>query len=960
MSFPPGDTAVIDNFNRADGAPDVGRPDEWDPRLFNGDASNTTIVSNQLKAGGTDDGISTATSEGDFVRIFEIPTAGSGYLLFGWGLGSIGANWRGYYAVFDGVNWACYRRDVGSATQVDTFTSLSSLSSGQRIGVKRVGSSHEVYLGSSVNWGDETPVMSFTDSTYSSGSFFWQFQNNLWVLDNWQSGELDAPTSGVTIYVDADHDDATDENTRVGASNPDTPFLTVNAACRVARAGPAFHDTVIVKPSTLGNANPSNTNDTDLYPQLDHRWTDRSEDAVGWLQGDNTGNETIIVQGDITDLAGADRWETWQNVKDADLPRIYRPMWRGLTNWKFSRIRFGYEVTDDDARTAGTGHDYSTLGSLERSTDITFEQCHHTGGVGITAWWAGDFNLHQCVVHSPLPPDGGNPGFHDGAGFATERLPNDSEGGASVGMLNVTETEWSNVRGDDALKVGGVNAGDPLYDDFDMVVDQCLFHNITEGNNPNFHTDSIQALAVPRASITSNVFIGCSTSFIASDGRNGRIEFSGNLVVAAGSPFQMQGTDELVMEHNTFFHTTALRDATLLFFTRAALPEKTLWTFRNNIIGGIYMRDSTLAAYFHADSVFENNLVLTDPGASTPFGDHLPGIPEFGNAPRLDVIPNLVFSEPGLSGDPDLTLARTWELANSPDDSPGIGDGAASTFTTDLFARAYTTPPDVGALQSTSGTSVTPTARAPYIIAKAPTVGQTGVSPTVTVYADLYPVPGASIDAATITTSSFAVRDPANTQLTTSGVNLTGPVNGTYRASIDLTNQMLPWVVYEARMTTGVADSAGTHLENAEAWTFRIAGVSPAETAPGGGGAAGGWSTTGIVADGAMYTFPVSLIRELEDGGQEPKTSVDRTVPASSTVELLPAAPGILWTGLTARIEYGSPAAAVTFSSGGVTIAETSAALLKMGLEGPGRALSVTTGAGSETRIFLTYGSLEA
>jgi hypothetical protein len=829
VSFPPGDTAVIDSFNRADGAPSVGRPDIWGTTLFNGDPASCSIVSNQLKPASGDAGIVTVENESDFIRIIEIPTAGSGYFLLGWGLGNVGSSWRGYYAVFDGLSWSCSRRDAGGATVLSTFTSPSSLSNGQRVGIKRVGNLHEVYIGSSVNWGTETPVMSFTDSTYASGGFFFQFLNSSWAVDNWTAGELAAPTSGVTIYVDADHSAASDDGrTRIAASDPSTPFLTVNAACRVARAGATWHDTVLVRPSTLGKANPGGT-DPNQYGQLDHRWTDRAASAVGWIQGDNAGNQTIVVQGDVADLTGADRWATWANVKAAALPRIYRPMWRGLTNWKFSRIRFGYQVSSDAARTAGTGHDFSTLGSFERSTDITFDQCHHTGGLGITAWWAGQFNIHQCVIHSPLPPDGGNPGFHDGAGFRTERLPNDSDGGASVGALNVTQTEFSNVRGDDALTVGGVFLGDPQYGTFDWVVDQCLFHNVTEGANPSFHTDAMQCLACPKATITRTVFAGCSTSFIASDGRNGVVTFSNNLVIAAGSPIQIQGTDRVIMEHNTFFHTTALRDATLLFFTRASIPSPTVFTFRNNIIGGIFMRDSTLAAYFHATSVFQDNIVLTNPGGSTPFGTHLPGIAEFGNSARLNVIPNDVFSGPGVTGTPDLTLARTWELANTPVTSPGIGQGVASSTTTDLFGRAYTNPPDIGCLQSSPGTLVTPVARAPYVVSRSPAEGATGVDPAASVTARLYPVPGKQIDAATVTTNSAYVRDPFPRTIP-AVVTLSAPDTGGYQdVTIDLKASVSPLVdgtlgpavVYEARLTTEIADTGGTHLEVPVAWTFR-------------------------------------------------------------------------------------------------------------------------------------------
>lgn len=831
-SFPPGDLVVVDTFNRADGPIYAGAgADFWDESFWDGTPS-TLLIDNNAAGSSGDGGCLSVDSFTDDLFIIPVKNDPSGnyvallYRIQNPGTGSAQA----YGFVAAGTTWTLRKwTSPGVFETLDSVDVESSPSGLDQYGVKFVGDQHEIYLYRTGAW-NQTPILTATDSDYESGPI------NLWLggstirIEQLVRGSLDVPTEPVTIHVDPDHAAANDNRTRLQGANPDTPFRTVQAACFVARSGPAnegypvgWADTVLVEPCLTATLD-ATLRDPHMQPQLDHRWTDRSDAVVGWPYGNNADNQRITVRGncvinDQTDCLN----------DGVVMPKILRRMSRALDGWNFENIQWGYD--GDDA--------YSTLGSFERNRNTRYYHCRFTGGVGIAANWADEFAINDCVVYAPLPPDGGNPGFHDGAGLRMEQISNDTASEWSVGQLNTNGTWFINVRGDDALTVGGVvidTIHDDLYDVFDWDTDHCLFANVTEGINPAFHTDGIQALAVPRCKVRNTTFIGCSNAFLATDGRNGVVTLENNLVVGAGSPYQMQGCDEIIFRHNTIFHTTPLIDASILMYHRAALPAKTKITCVNNIIGGFYMRDSDGATvvekiedYFHPDSIIRNNIVQSRPGMVTAFGTNLPGVAEFGHSARLDVIPNVVYSQPGLPGDPDLTLPRTWELANTPTPSPGIGQGEVTDITHDRLGRAYANPPDVGCHQSDPGTPVTPTARPPYIFNRTP--GKTAVTQR------FYPVPGNEMNEATVTAANFYATDPSGAHVTASSVTLADLDEDGYQlATINFPQPLRDYVAFGVKTKSAVSDEDGNHLTADDDWSFVTSGTSPFEPAGEGGG----------------------------------------------------------------------------------------------------------------------------
>jgi hypothetical protein len=330
------------------------------------------------------------------------------------------------------------------------------------------------------------------------------------------------------------------------------------------------------------------------------------------------------------------------------------------------------------------------------------------------------------------------------------------------------------------------------------------------------------------------------------DFRNGLIRFTRNLTVGIEIPIQCQGTDEIELIQNTFIPPPSQPALTLLFYNHAVLPQDTLATIVNNIFGGFYMRDGdSVSAYFRTGSDISHNIVLSSPGLTSAHGDNLAGISEFGTSARLLNIPD----ETETIGD----VERNWELANTPITSPGIGEGKTTDVAADLYDRAYASPPDVGCLQSSVGTPVTPVPRSPYILSRYPAANATGVDPAVSPSAPLYPVPGQEINPASVTTSTAYVTDAANVALP-AVVTLSDPVDGAQTITVNLKQtvtpapvegDLFPLVVYTAHLTDGIEDTEGSAL-SATAWSFRVAGT--------GGPAIG--DGTGIVADSFVDDQP--------------------------------------------------------------------------------------------------------
>lgn len=822
--FPPGDVTYLDRFARSDGDVWAGAGATlWDDIDRDGNPSQLRVGVEQLKSAAFGGGL-TNENVADFIRILTIGVNGGGFGMgFGYRITSPGASVNGYRWTIQGTTATLYKLVAGVETSIYSVSIDGSLSTGERVAFRAVGSTHEIYRGTLKAFGT-TPIATFTDGTHTgAGQIEVSLFTTSWIVDDYAAGGLTFPTSGVTIYVDPEHPAAGDEYNRTQASDPSTPLLTAQAAGWLARADTDWHDEILIRRNTTRVLDGTSV-DPYMQPALDYRSTDRGPSAVGWPYGSNEGNETITIRGEVD--PNADPFEA--------LPTVRAFGQRGLNNWSVEDLQFGFDV--------GSGYDHNTLSNIERVTDITWRRCLFTGGLGYVSMWSNAFIVEDCRIHAPLDPANPTGGFRPGAGLNVTQTPGEGTG-YSVGQLTVTGTEFSNIRGEDAIVVFSTeDTGDPLYAAFEMNIVGNVFANVVEGEGTPFHTDSIQGVSIPRCNVDRNAFIACSDALILSDGRHGDIRFTRNLTVAIDTPLQLEGVANLVVAHNTFNHADSPhKDASILFYNRAAGP-KTVATIVNNIIGGFYMRDAPIDTYFGSGTVIENNIVMTSPGLVTAWGTNLPGIAEFGTSSRLDVFPVDTVSFG--------TIERDWEPANSPTEGPGVGEGGvyALGLSVDLLGRAYASPPDVGCLQSSPSVPVTPVPRPPYVVSRSPDVGAVGVNVDASVITGLYPVPGVEIDPATVTTSTAYVTDPTGTALA-AVVTLDEPVDGVQAVTVDVKRQaspsvidgaLYPLVVYTAHLA-GVKDMQGSQID-ATSWSFRVAGPGGAAIGP-----SGAWTSGAIV-----------------------------------------------------------------------------------------------------------------
>lgn len=816
MPFP-GSLSRFDRPTRADGAAHAGTgATVWDDVALGGGASGLIVTGNRLAVSTPDSGALTVASESDFIRIIQITTA-SGFFGYFWRIQDAeSSSWSAYWFVADGVNWAIRKRVSESTTTLDSATVDSSLGDFERLAIEVDGTTMRVYRQQGGFWA-ETPVLEATDSDITSaGPTYLNLGSTSARIGDIETGDLN-PTGPVTIWVDADHPDATDDLYRDEVSES-TPFATPQAAAYHLWSTEEWADELAVK--YADNANPEDPHDTSVYGSMDHRFNTVADYPAGWPRGDNEGYEKIVMRGVAV---GGKR------------PKIKNISGRFLRNWQFGELDgngdaiqdSGWQQGYDRGATDGDGErlDVRNLSELESTADLMFAGIHFTGGAFQLSAWHGDIELRGCEINAPLPslPDLAS---RDGRGMGGSVEPGFAGGTPEVGWLIARKCTFKDIRGNDAIQIGQAElhytgvAG--------VLIEDSYFFDVYEGF-VEFHTDAIQILGCPEVTIRRSWFIGCTNLVIASDWRNGVITVE-NCFMYGGTPVTVQGTNELRLIHNTFLES-AFPDSSVVLFTRATLPEPMKLVAVNNIVGGFFWRDVT-SRTLDDESLITNNLVLTDPGGttdSTPSGTHLPGLPEFGISPRLE--------ELGLPTEYAMfpaEVAPAFELANTPNESPGIGQGYTELEglpTHDILGREYAEARDVGCFQSDPEVEVTPVARRPYVISRSPSPGATGVADNASVVVVFYPKPGETIDEDTLTSSTVLLEDPAGYQIPAT-IAITEPDEDGYQTvTLNLKRStsptvkegtLYPLVVYTATIE-GIRDTEASEITPAS-WEFRVAG----------------------------------------------------------------------------------------------------------------------------------------
>lgn len=597
-----------------------------------------------------------------------------------------------------------------------------------------------------------------------------------------------------TLYVNADHEDRSDAWTRFeAADDPNFPFGTMQAAAMLAESG----DIIRVEPSTLGQADPISIDPNMYYGII--------SDGLDLIlpNADNSAGDTIVVEGHIVG-----------DVK----PKFRFLDLYGVNNWEFRDLQRGFD--------RGSEEDHGTVGGLQRCENLRLLRLTLTGGGWRTIGCDGNMVVEECSIFSPF--EQGNFHFLNGVGFHLI--------GSDLSTDAVYPAQWqflrcyfSEVQGEDCIQasLGPFDGGGSLE------VRECIFDNIRIieiGVSP-IHTDCIQSLGCPEIRLIKNIFINCLQPFIGSDGRNGRITCIGNILDGVQNGLWTQGCDHFILIHNTIkslYGGIAIGGR----YNETHPDFVQRFTIVNNICS---MIDLSGPVVIHEDSVINNNVVYNAPGLVTAWGNQLPGLPEFGGSARLvDVgLPEGNVSE---WGHPSGAL----ELANTPIESVGIGDGRSligleitedelEEASTDFFGNPYASPPDCGAMQGDPEVLISPAARPPYVLNVSPT-GQ-DVSGVEDISCRFYPVPGLAMDPDTLIGSNVVITDNA-------GYSIPGIItlseldeNGYQTLTVNLVESidplvdgvLFPLVTYTVTLGNNIQDENGSGILG-EQWQFRVAG----------------------------------------------------------------------------------------------------------------------------------------
>jgi hypothetical protein len=454
-------------------------------------------------------------------------------------------------------------------------------------------------------------------------------------------------TAPVTLYVDADNPAATDivvapfANLRAQAQDPTRPLKTIEPGIWSVQAA----DTLQIEPAL--NANPDDPHDTSVYaaPNM-HDATPPAFDASG---------------GDPIRIVG--------HVVGGVRPKVFNYQGRGLVNWQWENIQWGYD--------RGSGFDHDTGGLFSFCYDTVFRNCVWTGGTFWVRGFGGLLWLDGCEVYHPYT--GAN--FFSGVGMWVLETDAGPVPPTRPGTFRVTGSHVEDCLGEDGFQLSSFEAGSKIeiggYIDADgqAVVDGNVFKDLPQTGGA--HTDATQCFGCAAdITIVGNEYINCASPIILSDGRfSGRVIIGKN-VFGEGSVWaiQIEGCDNAWILHNTC--------RTIWYIAVYTKEPGVSQNVRivNNVVPLLELQANDL----DPASVIENNVTYQTPGAVTAWGTQLDGVPEWGTSARMA----------------PTGLTEAFELANTPTISPGIGEGRSlaglgltpqelAYFDTDLLGRPY-------------------------------------------------------------------------------------------------------------------------------------------------------------------------------------------------------------------------------------------------------------------------------
>jgi hypothetical protein len=484
-----------------------------------------------------------------------------------------------------------------------------------------------------------------------------------------------------------------------------------------------------------------------------------------------------------------------------------RPKWlgvhaTGLVDWTVKGYQCGYDL--------GSGFEYQTNCTLIGGSGFVCQNVIFTGGayqlLGVKGAAFEDCAVTAKVSATPASYLEGN-GFRVGTYTGYTLDPGD--------QFIWRRVVFDTVQGEDAIQlfVSGTDGGGQV------IIEDTAFDNIVQDGE--FHTDAIQSLGCSLLRVARSKFgytSLVSSMIIASDGYTERLELENNLFVGRpGSGFltQFSGVASWLIRHNTWVNSGF---AGLRFYVHDNARDTYDGVIHSNVIDN-----------------FQVNIPTSGAGVTWEQHHNVIGI---GYATVDDYN---VFSEFGTSPDTE------WELANSGGIlSPGIDQAWAAdpdALVLDRLGRAREgAGPDCGCHESSLTRGVVADPRAPIVVSFSPANGATGVSRTVSPSVELFPKPGETLDAATVTSSSVTLVDLDGHAIPVSGITV-GALDGSGHQTVTLDPAGTLWqrVSYTFAITTAIHDTEGSPA-GAAGVTWRTTGGSGPAIDTGGGGAASGWT----------------------------------------------------------------------------------------------------------------------
>lgn len=202
MAFPD-NAALIDSFNRADGALYAGGgAGIWSTGGINSGTNGLNVSSNAAAVGGGLNARDLGTygpSFDIFATVSALPGAGS-YSFLCWVDSGEGGSWNGYGLIViagsPNDTWQIRRYDAGSNAATITNTASAAIGAGDKIGLSRRGSVLTAHKFAGGAW---SQVSSGLDATYSgTGPFGVEIGDAAGRIDDFSGGTVEVPWVSVT------------------------------------------------------------------------------------------------------------------------------------------------------------------------------------------------------------------------------------------------------------------------------------------------------------------------------------------------------------------------------------------------------------------------------------------------------------------------------------------------------------------------------------------------------------------------------------------------------------------------------------------------------------------------------------------------------------------------------------------------------------------------------------------